>query len=129
MWEYGCVRCRKYHREDESIYQEHIYFRSKHGPRFVPVEEAITSAGTLAAAKPDKLKTATAYTSMREQPTRRWFTGGSAASWSRCGTRTAARSPASSWPTRTCDPTTACGAPGSEHCGATPRETARAALK
>jgi hypothetical protein len=44
MYEYGCVRCQKYHREDEAIYAEHIMCQSKHGPRLVDVEEAVLRA-------------------------------------------------------------------------------------
>ena len=48
MWEYGCVRCQKYHREDEPIYAEHLMLQSKHGPRFVEVDEAIVRAAARA---------------------------------------------------------------------------------
>lgn len=36
-WEYGCVRCQKYHAEsDIPVYQEHIPWQSKHGMRRRP---------------------------------------------------------------------------------------------
>jgi hypothetical protein len=35
MWEYGCVKCQKYHREGEELYEPHIGFQSKHGLREV----------------------------------------------------------------------------------------------
>lgn len=37
-WEYGCVRCQKYHAESDGlIYTEHIALQSKHGLRRRPV--------------------------------------------------------------------------------------------
>lgn len=54
MWEYGCVKCQTWHREDEPIYAEHLCWQSKHGPRFVPVEQAIIQAAMLAGMKCEK---------------------------------------------------------------------------
>ena len=48
MYEYGCVRCQSYHRECDALYGPHLYFQSKHGLRFVPVEEAIARAAAVA---------------------------------------------------------------------------------
>lgn len=42
MWEYGCVKCQKWHRDNEAIYAEHIMFQSKHGPREVRVPSQVT---------------------------------------------------------------------------------------
>jgi hypothetical protein len=48
MWEYGCVRCQQYHRECDPLYQPHIMCQSKHGLRFVGIEEAIARAAAVA---------------------------------------------------------------------------------
>lgn len=31
MGQYGCVKCQKYHNENDRLYQKHILFQSKHG--------------------------------------------------------------------------------------------------
>lgn len=31
--DYGCVKCQKYHREGDLLYEEHLYFQSKHSIR------------------------------------------------------------------------------------------------
>lgn len=48
MYEYGCVRCQGYHREGDALYDAHLYFQSKHGLRFVTLEQAIIEAAAVA---------------------------------------------------------------------------------
>jgi hypothetical protein len=48
MYEYGCCLCQQYHNEADPLYAAHIMSQSKHGPRFVPVEEAIIRAAAVA---------------------------------------------------------------------------------
>ena len=39
---YGCVKCQTFHYEDESIYQDHINFQSKHGIMRITAQERET---------------------------------------------------------------------------------------
>jgi len=36
---YGCVKCQRWHYDDEDVYYEHIWNQSKHGIRTVSREE------------------------------------------------------------------------------------------
>ena len=41
---YGCVKCQKRHFEDQELYQEHIYWQSKHGIESMSIEQRMEIA-------------------------------------------------------------------------------------
>ena len=49
--EYGCTMCQRYHREPESLFEQHIGCQSKHGMREIDVYTAIVEAAAVAAQK------------------------------------------------------------------------------